>query len=118
MASLLLRHAIQNLEQLAWLKSQLERHLRVPALVLWLFSQATRRKQQFIDAHNAKEQLLASARVQAESGAISIELMNLIEREADSLPIAYARALEAVNLPLERDGFEFLSAQHIDRLFY
>ena len=103
-ASVLLHRAIieQMDELLDWLRGQLETRLREPSVVLWLFAEAAVRQQHFTDDADARQHLLSDARTQQREGTITTDLLRLLEHEAEALPRAFKRALEAVQMPLER----------------
>lgn len=100
-ASVLLRRAITEVDQLRWLAEQLEARLREPSAILWLFAQAVRRDKHFKDDTDARERLLSDARRQQRAGAITPELLCLLEDGAELLPRAYRCAMEAALMPLE-----------------
>jgi len=101
-ASLLLHQAIiDQVDPLRWLAAQLQVQLREPSVTLWLFAEAVRREKHFSDDAAARKRLLRDARAQQKAGAITAELLRLLEDEAESLPAAFDRALQAATMPLE-----------------
>lgn len=111
-ASALLRRALGDVDPLRRLAGQVPPRLREPSTVMWLFAQAVRRNQHFVNEADAREHLLADARAQAEAGEIGGDLVRRL-KEAD-LPKAYAHAMEAALLPLERAEQELISAAKRD----
>jgi len=105
-ASTLLRRALG--EHLRAFAGQVPQRLREPPLLLWLFAEAVRRSRPFADEADARRQLLAAARAQADAGEISDETLRKLSEADDELPQAYEQARATVQLPPEQAAEEHL----------
>jgi hypothetical protein len=100
LVSALVKRAVASIDPVSWLAAQLSPP--DPDFALWLFAEALRRRRVHLTRHpDDPQHLIADAREQARLGEISDELLRRIETEKE-LGKAYAHAIEATDLKLER----------------